>query len=732
MSKAIYADVLIEYETKTLDKVFTYKIPSFLLDKIQVGIKVKIPFNTKMINGLVLKIKDNYDLKFDVKEIHEVLNEDIVFTDEMMKMAEKLKDLTLCSLTTAFKTMMPASLKINSQKKSLAKYEKLLVLTDENLQVDEYFNKNKQARKQIELLKRLKNKEVVFYRDYPISTIRALIEKKLITINYFPKYRLVATEKKNNYLSLSEEQKKVVNDITKELNKYKTHLIYGVTASGKTEVYFNLIEKVLKHTQTALVLVPEITLSTQLIKRFYERFGNIVGIYHSGLSDAERYDEYLKAYRDEVKIVVGTRSSVFVPLQNLGIIIVDEEHSDNYKQDTNPRYSAIDIAKFRAKYHNIPLILGSATPSLESMAKAQKGIYTLHTMKKRIGTALLPDIQIVDMTEEMKKRHIILSSLLKEQISKRLERREQIIILLNRRGYSSFITCHNCGYTYKCKYCDISLTYHKSSNSLRCHYCGYTVIKDEKCPECQEDSLSFLGTGTEKLEDVIKKEFSTARIVRMDTDTTVNKGSHEKIITAFKNHEYDILIGTQMISKGLDFPLVTLVGVINADASLNIPDFRSSERTFALLDQVSGRAGRSNLKGNVIIQTFNPDNYIYENVKNHDYEAFYRNEMDIRKKLKYPPYYFLTSLKIVSSEYELASKEALKVKRFLESNLQKSTIILGPTTANVFRLNNTYRFQIILKYQKDESLISTLKDLEKIFMENKKVYLEIDNNPLKV
>lgn len=732
MSKAIYADVLIEYETKTLDKVFTYKIPSFLLDKIQVGIKVKIPFNTKMINGLVLKIKDNYDLKFDVKEIHEVLNEDIVFTDEMMKMAEKLKDLTLCSLTTAFKTMMPASLKINSQKKSLAKYEKLLVLTDENLQVDEYFNKNKQARKQIELLKRLKNKEVVFYRDYPISTIRALIEKKLITINYFPKYRLVATEKKNNHLSLSEEQKKVVNDITKELNKYKTHLIYGVTASGKTEVYFNLIEKVLKHTQTALVLVPEITLSTQLIKRFYERFGNIVGIYHSGLSDAERYDEYLKAYRDEVKIVVGTRSSVFVPLQNLGIIIVDEEHSDNYKQDTNPRYSAIDIAKFRAKYHNIPLILGSATPSLESMAKAQKGIYTLHTMKKRIGTALLPDIQIVDMTEEMKKRHIILSSLLKEQISKRLERREQIIILLNRRGYSSFITCHNCGYTYKCKYCDISLTYHKSSNSLRCHYCGYTVIKDEKCPECQEDSLSFLGTGTEKLEDVIKKEFSTARIVRMDTDTTVNKGSHEKIITAFKNHEYDILIGTQMISKGLDFPLVTLVGVINADASLNIPDFRSSERTFALLDQVSGRAGRSNLKGNVIIQTFNPDNYIYENVKNHDYEAFYRNEMDIRKKLKYPPYYFLTSLKIVSSEYELASKEALKVKRFLESNLQKSTIILGPTTANVFRLNNTYRFQIILKYQKDESLISTLKDLEKIFMENKKVYLEIDNNPLKV
>ena len=732
MGKNIYAEVLIEYEVKSLDKVFTYKIPSFLLDKIKVGMKVKVPFNNKLINGLVLKLKDSYDEQFEIKEITEILNEDIIFDDEMFKIAEKLKNLTLCSLSTAFKTMVPASLKVSSNKKSMAKYEKLLILNKEENVIEEYINNNKKAKKQIELLEKLKSNEQIFYRDYPVSVVKVLAEKELITYEYIPKYRIMPKEKIKSVVALTEEQSLVINNILKDKDKYKTHLIYGVTASGKTEVYFNLIETILKNNQTALVLVPEITLSTQLIKRFYERFGNIVGIYHSSLSDAERYDEYLKAYRNEVKIMIGTRSSVFIPLKNLGIIIIDEEHSDNFKQDTTPRYNAIEIAKFRAKYHNIPLVLGSATPSLESMAKANAGIYSLHTMKKRIGKSLLPEVTIVDMAEEMKKRNTVISELLKDNINKCLNANEQVIILLNRRGYSSFITCHNCGYTYKCKYCDISLTYHKSSDSLRCHYCGYTVIKDDKCPECHESALSFLGTGTENLEDILKKEFPNAKTLRMDTDTTANKGSHEKIINAFKNHEYDILIGTQMISKGLDFPLVTLVGVINADASLNIPDFRSSERTFELLDQVAGRAGRSGLKGNVIIQTFNPDNYIFENVKNHDYESFYQNEMTIRKKLKYPPYYFLTSIKIISPEYELASKEATKVKSFLEKKLQKSTIILGPTTANVFRINNTYRFQIIIKYQKDDQLEKALKDLEQIFITNKKVYLEIDNNPLKV
>ena len=665
----MYALVLLMYETKNLDKVFTYKIPSFLHGKIKIGTKVIIPFNNKYINGIVLEIKKECNETFDIKEIKEIINDDISFDEEMINLAYRLKELTLCSLSTAFKTMVPNRLKVSNNKKSLAKYDYIINLNDKNV-VKEYIKNNKRSKKQNELLELLLQDKDILAKDYPSYIVKALQEKDLISLTPVAKYRLDAISNTNNDIKLSSDQKKVVFDISKVLNEYKIHLIHGVTASGKTEVYFSLIEKVLKKGKTALVLVPEITLSTQLIKRFYNRFGNIVGIYHSSLADGEKYDEYLKAYRGDVKIVVGTRSSVFTPLKDLGIIIVDEEHSDNFKQDTNPRYSAIDIARFRCRYHNIPLVLGSATPSLESMAKAQKGVYKLHLMPNRIGNSILPEVIISDMAIEMRKGNKIISEDLDKRITNSLSNNTQSIILLNRRGYSSVITCQNCGYTYKCKYCDITLTYHKSSNSLRCHYCGYTVLKDDKCPECHEDGLSYLGLGTEKLEQELQKKYPSARIIRMDADTTTKKGSHEKIIEDFKNHKYDILIGTQMISKGLDFPLVTTVGVINADASLNIPDFRSSERTFSLLDQVAGRAGRSDKKGKVIIQTFNPDNYLFLDVEKHDYKSFYDEEIKIRKTLKYPPYYFITSIKIISKDYDLASKSATKVKNYLNSNLE--------------------------------------------------------------
>ena len=727
----MYALVLLMYETKNLDKVFTYKIPSFLHGKIKIGTKVIIPFNNKYINGIVLEIKKECNETFDIKEIKEIINDDISFDEEMINLAYRLKELTLCSLSTAFKTMVPNRLKVSNNKKSLAKYDYIINLNDKNV-VKEFIKNNKRSKKQNELLELLLQDKDILAKDYPSYIIKALQEKDLISLTPVAKYRLDAISNTNNDIKLSSDQQKVVFDISKVLNEYKIHLIHGVTASGKTEVYFSLIEKVLKKGKTALVLVPEITLSTQLIKRFYNRFGNIVGIYHSSLADGEKYDEYLKAYRGDVKIVVGTRSSVFTPLKNLGIIIVDEEHSDNFKQDTNPRYNAIDIAKYRAKYHRIPLVLGSATPLLESMAKSLKGIYTLHNMPNRIGNSILPEIKIVDMGLEVKKHNPIISSELLKAITNSLANNTQCILLLNRRGYSPFITCHNCGYTYKCKYCDITLTYHKSTNSLRCHYCGYTVLKDEKCPECKEKSLSYLGIGTEKLEEELLKKLPSARIIRMDADTTSKKGAHEKIINDFKDHKYDILIGTQMISKGLDFPLVTTVGVLNADASLNIPDFRSSERTFSLLSQVAGRAGRSEKKGLVVIQTFNPDNYLFENISNHDYEGFYNNEIKIRKDLKYPPYYFITSLKIISKDYEKASKMALKTKKYLDSNLSDKFIILGPTTANVFKINNIYRFQIIIKHQKNYNLLEVLNDLDNIIKLEKNVYLEIDINPLKV
>ena len=725
----MYASVLVMYDNKSLDKVFTYKIPSFL--SVKIGTKVLVPFNNKDINGIVLDIKNNNDTNYDIKEIKDTLNDDITFDDELIKVAYKLKELTLCTLTTAFKTMVPNRLKVSSNKNSLAKYD-YEVIINKDANIDKYILEHKRAIKQIDILNKLLNKEKLYTKDVPNNIVKIFKDNDLIILKEIPKYRLNKDIIKEDKLSLSSDQERVLKDIKSDFNTYNTHLIYGVTASGKTEVYFKLIEEALKNNKTALVLVPEITLSTQLISRFYKRFGNIVGIYHSSLSDGERYDEYLKAFRGEVKIMVGTRSSVFTPLKDLGIIIVDEEHSDNFKQDTNPRYNAIDIARFRCKFHNIPLVLGSATPSMESMAKAKTGVYKLHLMPNRIGSSILPNVIICNMALEMKKGNRIISEDLDKKIKESLINKTQTIILLNRRGYSSIITCQNCGYTYKCKYCDITLTYHKSSNSLRCHYCGYTVLKDDKCPECHEESLSYLGLGTEKLELELQKKYPEARIVRMDADTTSKKGMHEKIIDDFKNHQYDILIGTQMISKGLDFPLVTTVGVINADASLNIPDFRSSERTFSLLDQVAGRAGRSDKKGNVIIQTFNPDNYIFTNVSNHSYEDFYKEELDIRKKLKYPPYYFITSLKIISKDYEIASKMATKAKRYLDNNLDDKFIILGPTTANVFKINNTYRFQIIIKYQRILNLYEVLKDLDNIFTLEKNTYLEIDNNPLKV
>ena len=729
----MYAKVLIEYEVKSLDHVFTYVIPNSLLSKIKVGMKVKVPFGNKVINGLVLDIKTSYNEEFELKEIKEIVDEEIYFSEELLRVGEYLHMTTLCNLVTAYKTMLPSSLKLKEKKINYNKYEKFITLNVSKEAANRFIEENRKAKKQCEIVLALINEEKLKISLFPSAIIKVLNEKNIIKITEKQQYRLSDDKKiKIQNFELSEEQAQTLNNIKNSLNQYKTHLIYGVTASGKTEVYFRLIEEILKQDKSALVLVPEITLTSQMIKRFYERFGNIVAIYHSGLSNGERNDEYLKIYRGEAKIVVGTRSAIFMPFKNLGVIIVDEEHSDNFKQDSNPRYNAIDVAKFRAKYNNIPLVLGSATPQLESMARAQKGIYILHEMKKRINNSLLPKVSLIDMTEEVKKGNSIISDDLFLEINNCLDRQEQVILLLNRRGYSPYIMCNNCGFTYKCKNCDITLNYHKSTNNLRCHYCGYTIFSKENCPECNEKSLTYYGLGTEKLEDYLKEKFPQANIVRMDVDTTTKKGSHEKILEDFKEHRYDILIGTQMISKGLDFPLVTLVGVINADTTLNIPDFRSNERTFSLLDQVAGRAGRANLTGKVLIQTYNPDNYILNCVVNHDYDRFYEHERDIRKRLDYPPYYFLTSIKIISRDYNEASVEAKKTYKFLKDNLEKGTIILGPTTASIFKQNNLYRFQIILKYKKDINLRDTLVTLNNLYKQNRKTYIEIDNNPLKI
>ncbi len=725
----MYAYCVIEYPVKTLDKTFTYIIPEFLRDKLKVGMKVMVPFNTRLVHGIVLKISDTCEDSFELKEIGRIEDEFLVLNKELLMLGKFLKEETLCNLITAYQTMLPSSLKIKDQKSDYNKYEKYVLLNASILKVEEYINTHRG--KKCDLLDLLILKGEVNKKDVDSSIVRELEKIGLVKIEARKVYRINAQSKEVESKKLNEEQQYVFDTIKTNLNKNDTFLIHGVTGSGKTLVYINLIKEVINGGKNAILLVPEISLTEQIINIFYDYFGSDVAILHSGLSISEKYDEYVKILEGKIKIVIGTRSAIFAPLENIGIIIIDEEHSDTYKQDNTPRYNALQIAQRRCFYHNAPLVLGSATPSLESMARAKKGVYKLLKLNNRAISKTMPECIVVDMSEEAKKRNFIISEELDNEIKNTISRNEQVLLLLNRRGFSTIITCSNCGYTYRCPHCEISLTYHKTSNSLRCHYCGFTKIRDDICPKCYEKGLNFLGLGTEKLEELIKEKYNT-KVLRMDADTTANKGMHEKIIKAFRNKEASILLGTQMISKGLDFPDCTLVGIINADATLNIPDFRSSERTFELISQAAGRSGRGERLGKVIIQTFNPDNETIKAVKNYDYEGFYNNEMNIRKVLKYPPYYFIVAIKICSKDYKLASVEASKVGNYLKKNVDSTSIVLGPSTAANFRLKNIYRFGIIVKYRFDKDLKKVLKDLDNLYATNKDVFLEIDFNPLQV
>jgi len=726
----MYAYCIIEYPVKSLDKAFTYLIPDELKSKLSVGMKVLVPFNTSIVHGFVLKITDIYNDTYELKSIIKIEDEFLVLNKELLMLGKYLKEITLCNLITAYQTMLPSALKIKDQKSDYNLYEKYVILNKDVKSVMDFINSHRG--KKVEILERLLSENELKKSECDSNSIRELEKLELIKIDKRKKYRLNIEKKEVDNKVLNKEQENVFNLVCDSINTFNTFLLHGVTGSGKTLIYINLIKKVISMNKNALLLVPEISLTEQIINIFYEYFGSDVAILHSGLSKSLKYDEYVKILNGEIKIVIGTRSSIFAPLKNIGLIIIDEEHSETYKQDSTPRYHARDIALRRCEYHNCPLLLGSATPSLESMARALKGVYKLLSLEKRANGRALPECKIIDMKEEFSKRNFIISEELDKRIKECISREEQIILLLNRRGYSTIITCSSCGFTYKCPYCEISLTYHKSSNSLRCHYCGFTKIKDDICPECHEKGLNYLGLGTEKLESLIKEKYSDAKVIRMDADTTANKGMHDKIIEAFRNKEYNILIGTQMISKGLDFPNCTLVGIINADTTLNIPDFRSSERTFSMLSQASGRAGRGERLGKVIIQTFNPDNPTIKCVCNHDYTGFYENEMVIRKKLKYPPYYYLVNIKVCSKDYDKASLNANKVVDFLRRKLDKTSIILGPSTALNFRLKNVYRFNITIKYRFDNNLQSTLKDLDDIFSTNKDVFLEIDLNPLQL
>ena len=728
----MYALVLVEIGVKNVDKYFTYHIPDNLEDKINIGIRVKVPFNTREISGFVIqiinKIEDN---NYEVKDILEVIDNEEVLNLELLKLGEYISSKTLCSMITAYQTMLPKALKANHKVAMKPKNEVIAVLNKDVSEIYEYISICS-YKKQVEILKSIIENGSVKVISSNISSVTSLANKGLIKTISREVYRYNDNTIENKHtVFLNEEQSKVVKEVIDNLNTNNTYLLKGVTGSGKTEVYMHIIKEVIDRGMQAIMLVPEISLTPQIVSRFRQRFNNEVAVLHSGLSDGERYDEYRKIKKGLVKIVVGARSAIFSPFQNLGVIIIDEEQVTSYKQENNPKYHTRDVALFRCKYHNCPLVLGSATPSLESYARAKKGVYRLLTLNKRANNKLMPEIRIVDMKKEIRNNYHNISLELENAIKEKLDKKEQIIILLNRRGYSSMLTCKDCGEVIKCPNCDISLTYHKTSNTLRCHYCGYGTKVQDTCPSCYGRSLTMYGLGTEKLEEELVKKFN-ARVVRMDLDTTTSKKAHSKIIKDFLEQKYDILVGTQMIAKGLDFPNVTLVGVINADASLNIPDFRSSEYTYQLLSQVSGRSGRDKKEGIVIIQTLNPEHYSIKYAKDHDYDGFFNYEMSIRKKLGYPPYYYLTLIKILSRDYQLCMKEANKVGEFLRKNLPSDVIVLGPSIASTFKVNNIYHFQCIIKYKKEDDIKEVLRTIDNIYKVNTKVRIEMDIDPVRL
>lgn len=468
-----------------------------------------------------------------------------------------------------------------------------------------------------------------------------------------------------------------------------------------------------------------------MVERFKSRFGDRVAVLHSGLSTGEKFDEWRKIKNKEADIVVGARSSIFAPLENIGIIILDEEHETSYKQDESPRYHARDIAIWRGEFHHCPVVLGSATPSLESRARAQKGVYTLLKLTKRAKEQILPEVHLIDMRNEFIHQKGSFSQTLLKAIENRLEKKEQTVLLLNRRGYSSFVLCRDCGYVLECPNCDISLTLHMDKKTMKCHYCGHEERIPTFCPKCQSRQIRYFGTGTQKVQEELQEVFPDARIVRMDVDTTRRKGQHEAILKQFENQEADILIGTQMIAKGLDYPNVTLVGVINADTALNIPDFRSSEKTFQLLTQVSGRAGRGEKTGEVFIQTYNPTHYAIQLAQGHHYERFFETEMRMRHMANYPPYFFTTMITFSSEEEGLALKKAIEVHKSLMANVSTKAVVLGPTAKSIARMNNRYYFQIIVKYKNEPQLQEFLEQLMMETQEigSKKILMTIDMEP---
>lgn len=799
-----YAEVIVDVPTMQTDQPFTYLIPQALQPSLSKGMRVEVPFGNgnRHVQGFVTSVIENLlpNPTIPLKSIVRVLDLAPVLNDELLLMADFMKEKTFAFKITCLQTMLPSVMKAEYEKYIYLKQEthsakklyfeeqteisweeaetrgilpplmqlrqeqvvdiryevktknkvKTIRMVKTELSKEEYQKVQagiaKNAKKQIELLEQLKNQgedyiSVSQFKAQGLSTavLNQGKEKGWLSFIEMEQYRDPFSERtfeQTHALALNPEQQVAVNKIVENVGEpiSKTFLLEGITGSGKTEVYLQTISEVLAKGKTAIMLVPEIALTPQMVERFKGRFGEAVAVLHSGLSQGEKYDEWRKIERNEAQVVVGARSAIFAPLLNLGVIIIDEEHEATYKQDESPRYHARDLALWRGNYHHCPVVLGSATPSLESRSRAQKNVYQLLTLSKRANPkASLPRVDIIDMRDEFKKQNTSSFSLvLQEKIRQRLEDDEQTVLMLNRRGYSSFVMCRDCGYVLPCPNCDISLTLHMDTKTMRCHYCGHEEGIPHRCPDCGKDKIRYYGTGTQKVEEELQALFPEARILRMDVDTTRRKGAHEKILTAFGEKKADILLGTQMIAKGLDFPDVTLVGVLNADTSLNLPDFRSSERTFQLLTQVSGRAGRAHKAGEVIIQTFNPEHYAIQLAKTQNYEDFYRQEMVVRHQSDYPPYYFTVKITASHPEEQVAAQKIFAVAKELKETLSDQSLLLGPTPSAILRVKNRYYYQIIIKYKREPKLQEALTKLlnDSQATQRQGLLLSIDSEPM--
>ena len=742
------AEVIINSNVSNLDRTFDYNIPFEMEDKVTIGSRVLVKLGNikKLEEAFVVNIKDSSE--FRVRNIDKIEEKDFIDSAKI-EMAKWMARRYFCKLADCIKLMLPPG--TGSKDVSKRVKEKTLkfvkILLDKDTLETMIENKEIKSEKHIRILKfLLENNDIYIWDLEQLTECSKSIIKTLEKYKYLEIYEkqvernpfINKVVEKNVKLNLNEEQQYAYKMVENAIDDYMNSefLLYGITGSGKTEVYIQLIEEVLNEGKSSIMLVPEMSLTPQTVDRFIARFGEEkIAILHSKLSIGERYDQWYKIKNGTAKIIIGARSAIFAPVQDLGLIIIDEEHDGSYKSEMAPRYNVKDIARYLGKKYDVPIVYGSATPDMDTFYKAQKGDIELLKLTKRANNALLPKVEIVDLKQELiNGNKSMISNKLYNAIKTNIENKKQTILFLNRRGYSTFVMCRDCGYTAKCVNCNITMTYHIKQNKLKCHYCGYETNSVVVCPECNSKNIRYFGTGTQKLEAEINKIFPNASTIRMDVDTVTAKNSHENILNTFKNNNIDILIGTQMVVKGHHFPNVTLVGVIAADTNLNIDDYRASEKTFQILTQVAGRAGREGDEGNVIIQTYNPDNFSIQFAQKQDYDSFYDLESKLRKQLKYPPFCDIISLGFTSENEEEIKRVSNEVHTYLKDKIKIENIpiiLYKPVPAPIDRIKNRFRWRIIIKCKFGDNIIDILNECKNIYFgkKNAQVSMIIDVNP---